>query len=183
MGLYLVSPETASSQPTPPAPCRCCPGGMSRSTCGRRYPSDMSDAVIEPLLPAPGWLAGQGGSPGTYCRRDFVDGIRYLVQAGPAPPTPEPPRPVTSAGERSQAVASNTGIIISGDLHGFSYSACCKSPRCYNGHRAAPTGSPPPGGAPPLAPRSNIRSAPSAKSLTSSVKPGPNSGTAPLTQC
>ncbi len=39
-------------------------------------------AVIEPLLPAPGWLDGQGGSPGTYCRRDIVDAIRYLVHNG-----------------------------------------------------------------------------------------------------
>jgi transposase len=39
-------------------------------------------AVIEPLLPAPGWMAGQGGSPETWCRRDIVDGIRYLVHNG-----------------------------------------------------------------------------------------------------
>ena len=61
MGLYLVPPETASSQPTPRVSCRCCPAGISRSTRGRRYPSDMTDAqraVIEPLLTAPGWLAG-----------------------------------------------------------------------------------------------------------------------------
>jgi len=85
MGLYLVSPETASSQPSPGVPCRRCPGGMSRSARGRCYPSDMTGAewaVIEPLLPAPGWLAGQGGSPGTYCRRDIVDAIRYLVHNG-----------------------------------------------------------------------------------------------------
>ena|ERR1022692_1298367 len=85
MGLYLVSPETASSQPMPCVPCRCCPAGMSRSTGGRCYPSDMTDAewaVIEPLLPVPGWLAGRGGSPGTYCRRDIVDAIRYLVHNG-----------------------------------------------------------------------------------------------------
>jgi transposase len=85
MGLYLVSPETSSSQPMPCVPCRCCPAGMSRRTRGRCYPSDMTDAewaVIEPLLPAPGWLAGRGGSPATYCRRDIVDAIRYLVHNG-----------------------------------------------------------------------------------------------------
>jgi transposase len=46
--------------------CRCCPGGISRSTRARRYPSDMSQAewaVCEPLLPAPAWLAGRGGRP------------------------------------------------------------------------------------------------------------------------
>jgi transposase len=85
MGLYLVSPETASSQPMPRVPCRCCPGGISRSARGRCYPSDMTGAewaVIEPLLPAPGWLASRGGSPGTHCRRDIVDAIRYLVHNG-----------------------------------------------------------------------------------------------------
>jgi len=85
MGLYLVSPETASPEPMPRVPCRCCPGGVSRSTRGRRYPSDMTDAewaVIEPLLPAPGWLASRGGCPGTYCRRDIADAIRYLVHNG-----------------------------------------------------------------------------------------------------
>jgi transposase len=40
-------------------------------------------AVIEPLLPEPGWTRGRGGSPGKYCRRDVVDGIRYLVHNGP----------------------------------------------------------------------------------------------------
>jgi len=60
---------------------------MSASaTRARVYPSDMSDAewaVIEPLLPAPGWTLGRGGSPGSYCRRDIVNAIRYLVHNGP----------------------------------------------------------------------------------------------------
>jgi transposase len=66
-------------------PCRCCPGGVSRSTRVPRYPSDMSDAewqVIEPALPAPAWQAGQGGRPAGWCRRDIIDAIRYLVQEG-----------------------------------------------------------------------------------------------------
>jgi transposase len=85
MALYLVPCDNASSRRGTAVPCRCCPAG-SRSTRGRRYPSDMSDAewaVIEPLLPAPGWLAGLGGSPGTYCRRDVVDAVRYLTHNGP----------------------------------------------------------------------------------------------------
>jgi transposase len=85
MGLYLVPPETASSQPIPRVPCRCCTGGLSRSARGRRYPSDMTGAewaVIEPVLPAPGWLSGHGGAPSAYCRRDIVDAIRYLVHNG-----------------------------------------------------------------------------------------------------
>jgi transposase len=85
MGLYLVQPVSASPGPLlAGVPCRCCPAG-SRSTRARRYPSDMTDAewtVIEPLLPAPGWMAGKGGSPGSYCRRDIIDGIRYLVHNG-----------------------------------------------------------------------------------------------------
>jgi transposase len=65
--------------------CRCCPGGISRSTRVPRYPSDMSDAewqVIEPTLPAPAWKAGKGGRPAERCRRDDVDAIRYLVKEG-----------------------------------------------------------------------------------------------------
>jgi hypothetical protein len=73
-----------------PAPgrvaCRCCPGGISRSTRARRYPSDMTEAewgVCEPLLPAPAWLAGRGGRPARWCMRDIVDAIRYLTHNGP----------------------------------------------------------------------------------------------------
>jgi transposase len=66
--------------------CRCCPGGISRSTRPRRYPSDMTEAewaVCEPLLPAPAWLAGRGGRPASRCLRDIVDAIRYLTHNGP----------------------------------------------------------------------------------------------------
>jgi len=85
MGLYRVQPVSASPRRLlAGVPCRCCPAG-SRSPRARRYPSDMTDAewaVIEPLLPAPGWMAGKGGSPGTWCRRDIIDSIRYLVHNG-----------------------------------------------------------------------------------------------------
>jgi transposase len=66
--------------------CRCCPGGISRSTRARRYPSDMSGAewaVCEPLLPAPAWLAGRGGRPASWCMREIADAIRYLTHNGP----------------------------------------------------------------------------------------------------
>ena len=69
-----------------PVACRCCPGGNSRSTRARRYPSDMTGAewaVCEPLLPAPAWLAGRGGRPASWCMRDIVDAIRYLTHNGP----------------------------------------------------------------------------------------------------
>jgi transposase len=44
--------------------------------------TDAEWAVIEPLLPAPGSTTRQGGCPGSYCRRDIIDGIRYLVHNG-----------------------------------------------------------------------------------------------------
>jgi transposase len=89
MPLYLVASSSASlpvsGQPIAGVPCRCCPSQVSRSTRGRVYPSDMSDtewAVIEPLLPVPGWRLGRGGWPGRYCRRDIVNAIRYLTHNG-----------------------------------------------------------------------------------------------------
>jgi transposase len=51
----------------------------------RRYPSDTTDAqwaVIDPLLPDPAWLGGQGGRRETHCRRTIVDAIFYLVDNG-----------------------------------------------------------------------------------------------------
>ncbi len=69
-----------------PVACRCCRGGISRSTRVRRYPSDMTEAewaVCEPLLPAPAWRAGRGGRPASWCMRDIVDAIRYLTHNGP----------------------------------------------------------------------------------------------------
>ena len=59
-----VQPGPAAAQASAGVACRCCAGGISRSTRARRYPSDMTDAewvVCEPLLPAPAWLAGRGG--------------------------------------------------------------------------------------------------------------------------
>jgi transposase len=44
--------------------------------------SDPEWAVIEPLLPDPGWRLGRGGWAGRYCRRDIVNAIRYLVHNG-----------------------------------------------------------------------------------------------------
>lgn len=70
---------------SPVLACRCCPGGISRSTRMPRYPSDMSDgerAVTEPALAASGWKQGRGGRPAGHCRRDIVDATRYLVKEG-----------------------------------------------------------------------------------------------------
>nr|WP_269770706.1 IS5 family transposase [Actinosynnema pretiosum] len=51
----------------------------------RRYPTDLTDAqwaVIDPLLPDPPWLTGQGGRPEKHCRRLVVDAILYTVDNG-----------------------------------------------------------------------------------------------------
>ena len=70
------------------------PGAVGRAGAARRdlpqhprapLPSDMSEAewaVCEPLLQAPGWLAGRGGRPAGHCMRDIVDAIRYLTHNG-----------------------------------------------------------------------------------------------------
>jgi transposase len=81
-----VQADPGAVQNVPGVACRCCPGGASRSTRRRAYPSDMTDAewaVFEPRLPAPAWLAGRGGRPAGHCMRDIVDGIRYLTHNGP----------------------------------------------------------------------------------------------------
>src|SRR5256884_9754372 len=83
----MPSGPSGSAQPqgTPAVPCRCCPGGISRSTRAPRYPSDMSDAewaVTEPTLPVPAWKQGRGGRPAERCRPDIVDAIRHLVKGG-----------------------------------------------------------------------------------------------------
>ena len=61
-------------QPAPAlsaAACRCCPGGISRGTRRRRYPSDMTEAewaVCEPLLPARrGWPGAAAAPPPGAC--------------------------------------------------------------------------------------------------------------------
>jgi hypothetical protein len=66
MRMALSEVRHKSGRLPAPVACRCCPSGQSRSTRGRRYPSDMADAewgICEPLLPAPAWLAGKGGRP------------------------------------------------------------------------------------------------------------------------
>ena len=84
MSLYRA--PGCAVQDEPAVACRCCPGGLTRSTRRRPYPSDMTAAewaVFEPVLPPPAWLAGRGGRPAGYCLRDVVDAIRYLTHNGP----------------------------------------------------------------------------------------------------
>ena len=54
MPFYPAADHDVQPVPGPAAvACRCCPGGISRGTRPRRYPSDMGEAewaVCEPLL-------------------------------------------------------------------------------------------------------------------------------------
>src|SRR5690242_7354353 len=97
---YPAADRDVQPAPVPGAvTCRCCPGGVSRSTRARRYPSDMCEtewAVCEPLLPARrGWPGAAAARPASRCMRDIVDAIRYLAHNGPvwrALPADFPPR-------------------------------------------------------------------------------------------
>lgn len=65
--------------------CRFAGWHAGRPVRGRRYPSDATDeqwAVLEPLLPVPACLAGRGGRRESYCRREIVDAIFYVVDNG-----------------------------------------------------------------------------------------------------
>ncbi|MGW1328234.1 IS5 family transposase [Streptomyces antibioticus] len=39
-------------------------------------------SVVRDAMPAPGWLEGRGGQPESYCHRQMVDAVRYLVAGG-----------------------------------------------------------------------------------------------------
>lgn len=82
----LSSRRTSGEAVLGPACCRLAPFHQGRGAGRvRRYPSDTTDAqwaVIDPLLPDPVWLTGQGGRPETHCRRAIVDAIFYLVDNG-----------------------------------------------------------------------------------------------------
>src|SRR2546429_9623437 len=68
----------------------------------RRYPSDTTDAewqIMAGYIPAGGTVAGLGGGPVTYPRRDIVDAIRYVDHNScvwRAPPAALPPPPPVS---------------------------------------------------------------------------------------
>ncbi|MFE9975653.1 IS5 family transposase [Streptomyces hirsutus] len=38
--------------------------------------------MVRPLLPVPAWLNGRGGRPESYCHRQVIDAVRYLVAEG-----------------------------------------------------------------------------------------------------
>lgn len=51
----------------------------------RHYPSDMTDvewAQVRAVMPVPGWLEGRGGEPESYCHRQMIDAIRFLMDNG-----------------------------------------------------------------------------------------------------
>jgi len=68
--------------------CDCFVHQYGAIAAGRRaphYPSDMTDAEwaqAKASMPVPAWLEGRGGRPESYCHREMVDAVRYLVDNG-----------------------------------------------------------------------------------------------------
>lgn len=74
MSLYLVAGHGARTDPA-------LAGEHLPSGRARRYPSDTTDLewqIMGAYIPVGGTVAGRGGQPVTYPRRDIVDAIRYL---------------------------------------------------------------------------------------------------------
>ncbi|MFG2841365.1 transposase [Streptomyces zaomyceticus] len=44
--------------------------------------TDAEWAVVRTMLPVPAWMDGRGGRPGSYCHRQMVAGVLYLVDNG-----------------------------------------------------------------------------------------------------
>ncbi|MEV7675914.1 IS5 family transposase [Streptomyces sp. NPDC088752] len=44
--------------------------------------ADAEWAVVRTMLPVPAWMDGRGGRPESYCHRQMVDAVRYLVDNG-----------------------------------------------------------------------------------------------------
>ncbi|MEU8679504.1 transposase [Streptomyces sp. NPDC048560] len=44
--------------------------------------TDREWAQVRAALPVPGWLAARGGQPESYCHRQMIDAIRFLVHNG-----------------------------------------------------------------------------------------------------
>lgn len=87
MSLLYAFVSEESSSATPPCDCLAHRFGNAADhrERARRYPSDMTDAewtVIREALPTPAWLEGKGGQPESYCHRQMIDAIFYLVDNG-----------------------------------------------------------------------------------------------------
>ncbi len=83
---YVVVP-VESSLFTPGCDCLVHRFGNAADKPGRRprYTSDMTDAewaVVRTMLPVPAWMDGRGGRPESYCHRQMVDAVRYMVDNG-----------------------------------------------------------------------------------------------------
>ncbi|MFD7324826.1 IS5 family transposase [Streptomyces sp. NPDC059875] len=44
--------------------------------------TDREWAQVRAAMPVPGWLEGRGGQPESYCHRQMIDAIRFLVDNG-----------------------------------------------------------------------------------------------------
>ncbi|MET8973825.1 transposase [Streptomyces hydrogenans] len=44
--------------------------------------ADAEWAVVRTMLPVTAWMDGRGGRPESYCHRQMVDAVRYLVDNG-----------------------------------------------------------------------------------------------------
>jgi transposase len=85
--LYATAPAAVSRNEETACSCVACRygHGARRPARTRYYTTDMTDAewqAIEPVMPWPAWLHGNGGRPEKYCRRLIVDAIRYVVDNG-----------------------------------------------------------------------------------------------------
>lgn len=83
MPLYAPAPAAVAPDGETSCSCAACRHGHGRRRPPRprRYTSDMTDAewnIVEPLMPWPAWLDGNGGHPEEYCRRQVADAIGYL---------------------------------------------------------------------------------------------------------
>jgi transposase len=87
MPLYPLPESVVTPLPETPCSCVACRfgHGARHPARPRRYTSDTTDEewqVIEPLMPWPTWLDGNGGRPEEYCRRQIVDAIFYIADNG-----------------------------------------------------------------------------------------------------
>jgi transposase len=82
-----TTPAASTSTPVTPE-CDCYVhkfGSIAPGRRMRRYPSDMTDAEwaeVRAAMPVPAWLLKRGGRPESYCHREMLDAVRYLVDNG-----------------------------------------------------------------------------------------------------
>jgi transposase len=87
MPLYASAPDPVAPDGETACSCVACRFGHGARRPPRpcRYTSDMTDGewgIVEPLMPWPAWLDGNGGRPEEYCRRQVADAIGYVVDNG-----------------------------------------------------------------------------------------------------